>query len=135
MRGQTGRWSARAAALFCLGFAIFQIALALGAPFGDIAWGGSSPVLTGSMRAASAGAALYLLVAAALMLVRAGNIGRGWPRWPVFVFNIVLAAQLALNTAANLAAKSEAEQFGMGAVSALGCLLCLGALLAAPKPR
>ena len=130
MRPAIGRWSARGAALFCIAFAIFQIALALGAPFGEVAWGGSSPVLPGPMRAASAGAAVYLLVSAGLMEVRAGDWGRGAPRWPVLIFNLVLALQLALNTAANLAAKTGGERYGMGAASALGCLLCLGALLA-----
>jgi hypothetical protein len=125
-----GRWAARGAALFCLAFAGFQVALALGAPYGDIAWGGQTPVLPGPMRWASLGAAIYLLAAAALMEVRALDWARGWPRWPVFTFNAFLALQLALNTAANLAAKTGAERYGMGAASALGCVLCLAALTA-----
>src|SRR4051794_37589961 len=100
---QIGRWSARGVALLCVAFAGFQVALALGAPYGEVAWGGSSAVLSGPMRAASAGAAAYLIVAAGLMEVRAGDWGRGWPRWPAFAFNAVLALQLALNTAGNLA--------------------------------
>jgi hypothetical protein len=135
MRSQFGRWAARGAALFCFAFASFQVALALGAPFGEVVWGGSSPVLTRPLRAASAGAALYLLISAALMAVRAGDIGRGLRRWPVLVFNIFLAAQFALNTGANLAAKTDAERYGMGAASAVGCLLCLGALFAKARPR
>ncbi|HZZ31104.1 MAG TPA: hypothetical protein VFE10_03850 [Phenylobacterium sp.] len=122
------RWAARAAALFCLAFAAFQIGLALGAPFGHIAWGGSSAVLPSPMRLASAGAAAYLVVAAGLMTVRAGDWGLRLPGWPFLVFNIVLAAQLALNTVANLAARSAEERYGMGAASALGCLLCVTAL-------
>jgi hypothetical protein len=124
-----GRWAARGAALFCAGFAAFQVALALGAPFGDIAWGGSSAVLPTSLRWASLGAAAYLLLAAGLMKVRAGDWGARLPRWPFFAFNVFLAAQLALNTLANLAAKTGAERFGMGAASALGSLLCLAALV------
>jgi hypothetical protein len=122
------RLSARGVAIFCLGFAAFQVALAFGAPFGDIAWGGQSPVLPPSMRAASAGAAVYLVAAAAMMLGRAGDWGRTWPRWPFLAVNILLAVQLALNTAANLAAKSGGEKYGMGAASLVGCLLCLAAL-------
>ncbi len=125
-----GRWAARGAALFCLAFAGFQVALALGAPYGDIAWGGQTPVLPGPMRWASLGAAVYLLAAAALMEVRAGDWAQGWPRWPVFAFNAFLALQLALNTAANLAAKTGAERYGMGTASAVGCVLCLLALSA-----
>ena len=128
------RWAARGAALFCVGFAAFQAALALGAPFGDIAWGGSSAVLSPSLRWASLGAAVYLLLAAALMRVRAGDWGPRLPRGPVIAFNVFLAAQLGLNTLANLAAKTGAERYGMGAASALGCLLCLGALIPARRP-
>jgi hypothetical protein len=123
-----GQWAARGAAAFCAIFAVFQAGLALGAPYGRMAWGGSSPVLPENLRAASAGAAVYLLLAAALMLVRAGDWGRGWPRLPVFAFNVFLALQLALNTAANLVAQTGAERFGMGAASAVGCLLCVAAL-------
>ncbi len=123
-----GQWAARGAALFCASFAAFQVALALGAPYGQMVWGGSSAVLPGNLRAASAGAAVYLLAAAAAMLVRSGDWGRGlWPR-VFFGFNAFLALQLGLNTLANLAAKTGAERFGMGAASALGALLCLAAL-------
>jgi hypothetical protein len=128
-----GRWAARGAALFCAGFAAFQVALALGAPFGDIAWGGSRAVLAPALRWASFGAAVYLLLAAALMAARAGDWGARVPRGPLIAFNLFLAAQLALNTAANLAAKTRAERYGMGAASALACLLCLGALI--PRHR
>jgi hypothetical protein len=122
------RWAARGAAVFCLAFAGFQVALALGAPFGEVAWGGSTPVLAGPMRWASTAAAIYLLVAAGLMAARAGDWGRRLPRWLPLACNIVLALQLALNTLANLAAKSGGERYGMGAASALGCALCLVAL-------
>ena len=122
------RWAARGAALFCLVFAGFQVALALGAPFGQIAWGGASAVLPPGLRWTSAGAAAYLLAAAAIMQVRAGDWGRELPRAPFLVFNVILAAQLALNTAANLATKTAGERYGMGAASAVGCVLCLWAL-------
>ena len=125
-----GCWAARGAALFCVVFALFQAALALGAPFGQIAWGGSSAVLPAGLRWMSAAGAAYLLLAAAIMEVRAGDWGRGLPRLPFLVFNVLLAAQLALNTAANFAAKSEGERYGMGAASAVGCVLSLWALRA-----
>jgi hypothetical protein len=115
-------------------FAAFQAALALGAPFGDIAWGGSSAVLAAPLRWASAAAAAYLLAAAALMEVRAGDWGGRLPRGIAFAFNIFLAAQLALNTAANLAAKTGAERYGMGAASAAGCALCLASLVPVRRP-
>jgi hypothetical protein len=123
-----GQWAARGAAAFCAAFAAFQVALALGAPYGQMVWGGSSAVLPGNLRAASAGAAVYLLAAGAAMLVRSGDWGRGLPQKLFWGFNAFLALQLALNTLANLAAKTGAERFGMGTASALGCLLCVAAL-------
>jgi hypothetical protein len=124
-------WAARGAAVFCVGFAVFQVALALGAPYGQIAWGGSSAVLPTALRWTSAGAALYLLGAAAIMEVRAGDWGRGLPALPALpflIFNILLAVQLLLNTLANLATQTAGERFGMGTASALGFALCLLAL-------
>jgi hypothetical protein len=129
------RWAARGAAAFCMAFAVFQAALALGAPFGQVAWGGSSAVLPAGLRWTSAGAAAYLLVAAAIMEVRAGDWGRELPRLPFLVFNIFLAAQLALNTLANLATRTAGERYGMGAASAVGCALCLWALKPARRAR
>ena len=128
MKRPFSQWSARGAAMFCVGFALFQAALALGAPFGQIAWGGSSAVLPAALRWTSAGAAVYLLVAAAIMEVRAGDWGRELPRLPFLIFNIFLAAQLALNTLANLATQTAGERYGMGAASAVGCMLSLWAL-------
>ena len=93
-----------------------------------IASGLDRAVLPAALRWTSAGACVYLLVAAAIMEVRAGDWGRDLPRLPFLIFNIFLAAQLALNTAANLAAKTEGERYGMGAASAVGCILCVWAL-------
>ena len=134
MRPSVGQWSARGAAVFCGAFAVFQAALALGAPFGQIAWGGSSAVLPASLRWTSAWAAVYLLVAAAIMEVRAGDWGRDLPRAPFLIFNIFLAAQLALNTLANLATQTASERYGMGAASAVGCVLSLWALKPTRRP-
>jgi hypothetical protein len=128
LRRAFSQWSARGAAAFCVAFAVFQAALAAGAPFGQIAWGGSSAVLPASLRWTSLGAAVYLLIAAAIMEVRAGDWGRDLPRLPFLIFNIFLAAQLALNTLANLAAQTAGERYGMGAASAVGCVLSLWAL-------
>ena len=129
-----GQWAARGAALFCASFAAFQVALALGAPYGQMVWGGSSAVLPGNLRAASAGAAIYLVAAGAAMLVRSGDWGRGLLPRLFFGFNAFLALQFGLNTLANLAAKTGAERFGMGAASALGALLCMAALFGKRRP-
>ncbi|CAN5153362.1 hypothetical protein BH11PSE2_BH11PSE2_05040 [soil metagenome] len=123
------RWTARGAAVFCAAFAGFQAALALGAPFGRMTWGGQSDVLPNNMRAASAGAAAYLLLAGAAMLVRSRDWGRRLPQAPFRWFNVLLTIQLALNTAANLASQTAAEKFGMGSATAIGFGLCLFAAI------
>jgi hypothetical protein len=124
-RTDLGRWAARGAALFFVAFAGFQLALALGAPFGMMTWGGSSAVLPDPMRAASAGAAVVLIGAAAAMLVRAGDWGRTLPRLPFLILNWVFAAYLALNTAGNFASKSRDERLIMGWATVIGLVLCV----------
>ena len=76
------------------------------------------------MRAASAGAAVYLLLAGGAMLVRAGDWARNAPRAPFRWFNALLAVQLILNTLGNLASRSLAERYGMGAATVAGAALC-----------
>ena len=128
-----GRWSARAASAFFAAFALFQIALALGAPLGLMAWGGQAAVLPQALRRSSGVAAAVLLIAALVMLVRAGDWGRSFPRWPVFGLNLFFAAYLLLNTAGNLVSKSPTERMVMGGATLLGAALCiLAAVLAKP---
>jgi hypothetical protein len=124
-----GHWAARGVVVFCAVFATLQIALALGAPFGQMTWGGSTAVLSVGMRAASAGAALYLLFAAAAMLVRSRDWGRTLPQSPFRWFNGLLTVQFALNTVANLASRTVVERYGMGTASLLAFVLCLCALI------
>ncbi|MFI4973216.1 MAG: hypothetical protein ACHP84_01605 [Caulobacterales bacterium] len=133
VRPAIGRWAARGAAAFCIGFAMFQAALALGAPLGQMTWGGASRVLPTGLRLASAGAALYLAAAAAALLVRSRDWGRRLPQTPFRWFVGFLAFQLALNTAANLASRTAAERYGMGAASALGFVFCLVAVILSPE--
>jgi hypothetical protein len=128
-------WAARGAAVFCLLFAGLQVAVALGAPFGHFTWGGAASVLPPTLRAASAGAAVYLVVAAAAMLVRAGDWGR---RLPPALFRgvaMVLALQMLLNTAGNLFSKSDGERTIMGAASLIGFLLCAAAAAFTTEPK
>lgn len=110
-------------------FAGFQVALALGAPWGRMTWGGASDVLPPALRLASAGAAVVLLASAATMLVRSGDLGRRLPQRLFWWINLLLVVQLALNTAGNLASSQPGERMIMSAASATICLLCLAALL------
>src|ERR1700686_1523099 len=68
---RVGRTPLRAAVIAAIGFtaaAAFQVALALGAPLGMAAWGGRQRVLPGALRLASAGAAVILVAAAAVVV-------------------------------------------------------------------
>jgi len=119
----------RPAAVFAaaglVGFAAFQAALALGAPFGADAWGGSDADLTPGFRVASGLAALLLLGVAYVVLGRAGywhaNRNRGlfrWGTWGAAVF-------LALSSLGNFASTSNWERFLNGPLALLLAITCI----------
>ena len=89
---RTGRPVDLTAALAAIGFAslaIFQAALAAGAPWGDAAWGGGNAHLSAGQRAASAvAAAVY--VAATLIVCRGASSGQREAATPGRVGNLVL---------------------------------------------
>jgi len=105
-----------AAALIAIGLLVvidvFQLALALGAPWGVAAWGGQNPgFLPRGLRIASgvAGVVIYPLLIV-LVLNAAGWIDIRWltdlgslPMW-------ILAALLALGAVANVASRSPIER-------------------------
>ncbi len=136
MTVRTGRTLAVAAASGFAGVALFQIALALGAPLGAAAWGGAESVLSPERRVSSAVAALVLLLAALIVCGRVGMLStaRGWMR--VFRVGVwVLVAQMALNTLANLASPSPWERYLMSVLTVALCALCVGvARSPAPAP-
>lgn len=107
--------------------AAFQAALALGAHWGEHAYGGRAPTTNGRLgvryRAMSAVAIPILLIAAWIVLTRSGVLSAedGWVKVAVwFVFGY-----LVINTGANLAGKSNVERFGMGAITAVAALATL----------
>jgi hypothetical protein len=69
--------AAAVAATGFAGLAVFQAALAAGAPWGHAAWGGESADLSTAQQSASAVAAVVYVAAALIVLCRAGLI---WPR-------------------------------------------------------
>ena len=92
--------------------ALFQLALALGAPWGSAAWGGQNPgVLPTRLRVASAVAGLVIYPLIGLLVLSAA----GWldipfldalgslPMW-------ILAALLGLGALANVASRSPRER-------------------------
>lgn len=122
-----------AAALFT-GFAGFQTALALGAPWGDHVWGGAfTDQLSVGMRLASAAAAVVLLGMATVVLARAGAIRRFREWRPLTGVTWGVAGYMALNTVGNLASQSDLERYLFG--NATLVMAVLTAFVAYRAPR
>ncbi len=113
--------SAIAASTAYAGFAAFQIALSLGAPFGDLVWGGALPeVLPTAWRIASGVAAGALIWMALVVLARAGVIRSS----PIANRHLsratwMIAVYMALNTLGNLASGNPFEQQVFGPITAV----------------
>ena len=121
----TGAAAVAAAVLF-LGMAAFQLALALGAPFGAHVLGGrNAGTLPSRLRAISAIAAAILVSAAFIVLARATVIG-----WPADTAGLVAAAcwviagYMALNTLGNLRSTSRIERSVFATMTAVLAILC-----------
>jgi hypothetical protein len=99
-----------AAALGFVLLAAFQVALALGVPWGRAAWGGAHERLPRGFRIASALAAGFWVLAALVVLARGGHdmspIPDGVGRWGTWV----LFGLLVLGTLMNLASRSRIER-------------------------
>ncbi len=102
--------AAEIAAILFAGLAIFQAALALGAPLAAYAWGGAHEgVLPDRLRMGSALSAPLLVALGAMVLVRARVIYPDWSGelsiaiWVVFLF-------LVINTSANFRSQSARER-------------------------
>ena len=88
-------------AVVSAGVVAFQIALALGAPWGSYAMGGAFPgQFPPALRLTALVQAAVLLLMAAVVLARAGIALRGWfrvSRWLVWVVVAFAAVSLVLN--------------------------------------
>jgi hypothetical protein len=73
MASSIARVAGLAAAIGLAGTAAFQLLLALGVPWGRAAWGGAHNRLPAALRVASALSAGILLIAAFVVLGRAGS--------------------------------------------------------------
>jgi hypothetical protein len=108
---------------------IFQLALALGAPFGAAAWGGRHEgVLPMRLRIASgvAGLIVYPLVIA-VVLTAAGIIGLDWLPVDPALTTLVLGVLLTLGAVANFASRSRPERiWGPVALAAAICCIIVG---------
>ena len=106
--------------------AIFQAAIALGAPVGKAAWGGRNPgVLPRNLRIGSAVSVVIYLFAALIVLDRAGVPLIDLPDTLSFYGTWALVALLTIGAVVNLASSSPYERFGWGPFAAVMALLTL----------
>jgi hypothetical protein len=103
--------------------AVFQIALAAGAPLGHLAWGGKHRVLPRGLRIASAFSVLLYGLFAWIIAAAVGSVDPDWAIW-------VLTAYFGVGILANLASRSRPERFVMTPVAAVLCACCLVVALA-----
>jgi hypothetical protein len=121
----SARTPAVAAAIGFLAIAAFQLALALGAPLGHAAWGGTYTQLPTGLRIASALAVGVWVFAALIILGRAGGrVGSlpqtvvRWGTWILVGVNLLAALE-------NFASPSSWERFIWGPVALILAALCL----------
>jgi hypothetical protein len=112
--------------------AAFQLALAVGAPFGEAAWGGGrSGRLPAGLRVASAAATVFWLIAALVILARGGVdvplVPSAVARWGAWA----LVGVLSLGALMNFASSSRWERFLWGplalALAVLSFIVARGA--------
>lgn len=119
MSRRTRRASIVAAAGFG-GFAVYQVALAAGAPWGDHVWGGRHEgVLPTSLRIGSGLAVVVLVGMATVVLVRSGVIRTAGGPGRFAKSTWAISAYMTLNTLGNLASESPIEQAVFGPFTAL----------------
>lgn len=134
LNGLVRPFGVAAAAIF-MGFAAMQIALALGAPWGDHVWRGSfSGQLPPGMRVVSLAAAVLLAAMAAVVLARAGFFIKWLSTWRFLTASTwVVTGYMALNTLGNLASQSDIERYVFGRATLV--LVVLTAYVAYRGPR
>jgi hypothetical protein len=124
-----------AAALFGV-MALFQVALALGVPWGAFAFGGRAVRDDGSLpptyRAVSALTSAVLAIFAVVILVRGGVVGTSGDDTLVRVMSWVIVAFMVINTPMNLMGKHWIEKYVFGGITLVLVVLC--AVVAASGP-
>jgi hypothetical protein len=125
-----------AAVLAAAGFVViaaFQTALALGAPLGHAAWGGRQPRLPTRLRIGSAVAAVIWILAALIVLGRAGfeispfsDAVERWGTW-------ILVGLLPVGALMNFASSSTWERYLWGPLASILAVLTLVVALNAPS--
>ncbi|MGH2526468.1 MAG: hypothetical protein ACRDG2_06945 [Actinomycetota bacterium] len=117
------------AAVGFVGIAAFQAAIAAGAPLGRAAWGGTHVRLPQRLRVASAGAVAFWIVAALVVLARAGFDASPVPfsasRWATWILVVLLA----IGAVMNAASRSPWERFLWAPIALVLGVLCLALAL------
>ncbi|MBG0510475.1 hypothetical protein I3J13_16970 [Agrobacterium sp. MOPV5] len=108
--------------LILLALSLFQIALAAGAPFGRLAWGGAHRVLPVRRRIASASAPLIYAFFASFPLQKAGY-AHIWPSGWIEPGIWIIACYLAVSAGLNAMSKSRPERLVMTPVAAVLAIL------------
>lgn len=101
--------------LLLAGLAVFQIALAAGAPLGHFAWGGKHRVLPTGFRI---GSAVSVLVYGGIAWIIAAAVDMPVALWVITVY-------FGIGILANAASRSRPERFVMTPVVAVLFLCCL----------
>ena len=125
-----------AAAVLMAAVAVFQFALAAGLPLGEATMGGRADTLDGVLvprfRAFAVVSAVVLVLAAWLVLGRAGSVPAFLDGQALAVAAWIITGFLALNTLTNLSGRHPLERWGMAAVSLVSALLVGFVAFAAP---
>ncbi|MCW5713522.1 MAG: hypothetical protein KIT43_03260 [Bauldia sp.] len=119
--------AAIAATIVLAALAVFQLALALGAPIGRFAWGGGHERLPTRLRVGSAVSIVLYAIFAAILLDRAGVIDV-IPDGASRVAAWVLTGYFVLGIAMNAISRSRSERFVMTPIVAI--LAALSAIVA-----
>jgi hypothetical protein len=116
--------AARGAAVGFAGLALFQLVLAAGAPLGRAAWGGAEAHLTTALRAGSALSVAFFVLAAAVVLRRAGYGVRWVPERLARAGAWALVVIMGISAFANLLSQSPWERFLLGPAALVLAALC-----------
>lgn len=114
------RRAAQAATIGFAALAVFEVALAAGAPLGDAAWGGSAAHLTAGQRVASAATAAFWIAAIVVVRGRAADRAGRRYRWGPWG----LVALLGVSALLNFASDSAWENYLFAPIALLLAGLC-----------
>jgi hypothetical protein len=132
---RAGRIAAVIATVGFAGIALFELALALGAPLGHAAYGGSTAQLSAGERVVSVVAVIVWLTAAVVVLGRSGFLAVHRPTELLRRTTWVLVGVSAVAALPNLVSQSPWEQLVFGPTALVLAVLCLVVARSSAGPR